>query len=107
MDKWAWIPEAPKGSHLRLDQCSETPDVIPSPSGQVPGLRACVLTEPIRDSVQGMLQASLVGRFSPRLLLLDPTRFEGLLRKLYMRGLGLSLVTGLLSGNFTHKPHNK
>lgn len=107
MDKWPWIPETPKGSHLRLDRCSETPDVTPSPSRQVPGVRACVLTEPVRDSVQGVLQASLVGCFSPRLLLLEPTRFEGLLRELYMRGLGLRLITGLLSGNFTHKPHNK
>lgn len=64
MDKWAWIPETPKDSHLRLDRCSETPDVTPSPSGQVPGVRACVLAEPVRDSVQGVLQASLVGCFS-------------------------------------------
>lgn len=54
MDKWAWIPEIPKG----LDQCSETPDVIPCQLGQVPGVRACVLTEPV-GSVQGCLQALL------------------------------------------------
>lgn len=93
-----WIPETPTGTPLSVGRHQKLPSCrhCKCPKGG-----ACVPKAP--SSVRGTqdsLWAALPGISSG----LEPARFRGLLRELYLGGMRPRLITGLLSSNFLHKP---